>query len=185
MMEHSINAKEIIVALRKLRVETGSLACLGCGLEHHCGASCGCRIMREAADLLENYQTQIFALQQELEWKRAQLDCANTAAGILKRRNEDLQTAAATVTRLTAEAAVERDWIRVEDRLPEQNGSYIVRLDDTDKPKNERIWGENTIVVADYSAGSWTYLQFDEYNVDGIVTHWMPLPKLPEGTPPC
>lgn len=45
--------EEIVAALRRLKVETGSLACLGCGREHNCGTS-GCRIMRCAADLLEN-----------------------------------------------------------------------------------------------------------------------------------
>lgn len=44
--------KELIAALRRLRVQTGSLACVGCGLEHNCGIH-GCRIMREAADRLE------------------------------------------------------------------------------------------------------------------------------------
>ena len=45
--------EEIVAALRRLKVETGSLACLGCGRENNCGTS-GCRIMRCAADLLEN-----------------------------------------------------------------------------------------------------------------------------------
>ena len=34
-------------ALRKLKVQTGSLACLGCGHEHNCGVH-GCAIIREA-----------------------------------------------------------------------------------------------------------------------------------------
>lgn len=38
--------------LRKLCVETGSLACLGCGYEHNCGIH-GCAVLREAADRLE------------------------------------------------------------------------------------------------------------------------------------
>lgn len=28
---------ELITALEKLKVQTGSLACLGCGHEHNCG----------------------------------------------------------------------------------------------------------------------------------------------------
>lgn len=43
---------ELIAALRRLRVETGSLACLGCGHEHSCGIH-GCAVMRAAADRLE------------------------------------------------------------------------------------------------------------------------------------
>lgn len=43
---------ELIEALRRLKVQTGSLACLGCGHEHNCG-TCGCAIIREAADKLQ------------------------------------------------------------------------------------------------------------------------------------
>lgn len=44
--------RELISVLRRLRVQTGSLACLGCGYEHNCGIH-GCRILRDAADRLE------------------------------------------------------------------------------------------------------------------------------------
>lgn len=44
--------EEIVKALRRLKVETGSLVCMGCGCEHDCGIL-GCRIVREAADLIE------------------------------------------------------------------------------------------------------------------------------------
>ena len=37
---------------RRLKVETGPLACMGCGREYDCGIH-GCRIVREAADLIE------------------------------------------------------------------------------------------------------------------------------------
>lgn len=42
----------LVSALRRLRVETGSIACLGCGYEHGCSVH-GCAIIREAADLIE------------------------------------------------------------------------------------------------------------------------------------
>lgn len=44
---------ELIAALRRLKVETGSIACLGCGHEHSCGIH-GCAVMRAAADRLED-----------------------------------------------------------------------------------------------------------------------------------
>lgn len=44
--------EEIVKALRRLKVETGSLVCMGCGREHDCGIH-GCRIVREAAELIE------------------------------------------------------------------------------------------------------------------------------------
>lgn len=43
---------ELIAALRRLKVETGSLVCLGCGHEHSCGIH-GCAILREAVAALE------------------------------------------------------------------------------------------------------------------------------------
>lgn len=42
---------ELIQALNRLKVQTGSLACLGCGYEHNCSTK-GCRIMREAVEQL-------------------------------------------------------------------------------------------------------------------------------------
>ena len=47
--------KDLIQALRALCVETGSLACLGCGYEHDCGIH-GCAIIQAAADRLAAYE---------------------------------------------------------------------------------------------------------------------------------
>lgn len=46
--------KECIKALKRLKVETGSLACTGCGHEHNCGIH-GCKVIRAAAERLEAY----------------------------------------------------------------------------------------------------------------------------------
>ena len=46
-----MTTNDLLEALARLRVETGSLACLGCGHEHNCSTK-GCRILREAADLI-------------------------------------------------------------------------------------------------------------------------------------
>ena len=43
---------ELIAALKRLKVEAGSLVCLGCGHEHSCGIH-GCAILRAAVDALE------------------------------------------------------------------------------------------------------------------------------------
>lgn len=45
--------QELIKALRRLKVGTGSLECLGCGWEHSCSVR-GCAIIRKAAERLEN-----------------------------------------------------------------------------------------------------------------------------------
>ena len=66
--------EEIVKALRRLKVETGSLSCMGCGREHHCGVH-GCRIMREAAELIEKltdrcarYAEEIAVAQERTRW---------------------------------------------------------------------------------------------------------------------
>lgn len=45
--------KELVKALRRNMVETGSLVCLGCGHEHNCSTH-GCAIMRAAVNTLES-----------------------------------------------------------------------------------------------------------------------------------
>lgn len=45
---------DLIKALQRLKVETGSIACLGCGHEHNCGIH-GCAIIREAAERLGSF----------------------------------------------------------------------------------------------------------------------------------
>lgn len=51
-----MTANELIKALRRLKVQTGSLACLGCGHEHNCGIH-GCAIIREAAERMGDFNT--------------------------------------------------------------------------------------------------------------------------------
>lgn len=43
---------ELLKELRQLSVQTGSLACLGCGREHGCSVH-GCAILKKAAEALE------------------------------------------------------------------------------------------------------------------------------------
>ena len=50
---------ELIKALQRLKVETGSIACLGCGHEHNCGIH-GCAILREAVDRICDFNTVFF-----------------------------------------------------------------------------------------------------------------------------
>lgn len=44
--------EDLLAALRRLKVQTGSLACLGCGQEHNRGIH-GCAILREAIAFVE------------------------------------------------------------------------------------------------------------------------------------
>lgn len=46
-----MNDKELLAALGRLKVETGSLACMGCGYERSCGVH-GCAVLRAAEERL-------------------------------------------------------------------------------------------------------------------------------------
>ncbi|MBS7226467.1 MAG: DUF551 domain-containing protein [Clostridiaceae bacterium] len=46
-----MKTSDLIEALNRLKVQTGSLACLGCGREHNCSTQ-GCRLIREAVEKL-------------------------------------------------------------------------------------------------------------------------------------
>ena len=48
-----MNDTELLRALERLKVETGSLACLGCGHEHSCGVH-GCAVIRAARERIVN-----------------------------------------------------------------------------------------------------------------------------------
>lgn len=49
-----MTTNKLIKALQRLKVETGSISCLGCGHEHNCGIH-GCAIIREAAEKLGDF----------------------------------------------------------------------------------------------------------------------------------
>ena len=63
-----MTTNDLLEALARLRVETGSLACLGCGREHNCSTH-GCAILRAAADLIERLTADSADLRKEIEWK--------------------------------------------------------------------------------------------------------------------
>ena len=66
---------EIVAGLRRQRVETGSIACLGCGWENSCGVH-GCRIMREAADMLEDDERKWISVEDRLPEPMTWVLCA-------------------------------------------------------------------------------------------------------------
>ena len=72
-------------------------------------------------------------------------------------------------------------WISVKNRLPDSNGLYIVTACDEGCAAGEGIWYDTVVVTAEYYNGCWTWYEGGhEYDLDGIVTHWMSLPKPPE-----
>ena len=50
-----MNREQLIRGLRQLKVQTGSLACMGCQHEDNCGIK-GCALMRGAVEQLEVLQ---------------------------------------------------------------------------------------------------------------------------------
>lgn len=163
---------EIVGALRWLRPESGDFACEGCGWENSCGVR-GCRIMREAADMLENDETCDGVLRDAIEkWKKAYGTLREKHSALLE-QNGKLRDAAADVTRLAAEAAVERDWISVEDRLPEDRSNVLVVA----------YWHERWGVYMGWCAperAEWSVHVGIGDRDDVAVTYWMPLPEPPE-----
>ena len=185
--------EELLKALARLRVETGSLACLGCGYEHNCSTK-GCRILREAADLIRQLSDENTELREEVNLRG---------------------NAVRTAKRKRAKAEAERDalrdkqrWIPVTERLPKpeidvlvvcnRNGYRFVTpaiYEDGKMLTQDSVWNWNEIYTYglyneeadDYyiPEGWWENRQFnpdDVYNnpVDCAVTHWMPLPEAPE-----
>ena len=64
-------------ALKHLKVETGSLACAGCGREHNCGIE-GCAIIRQAVEHMECARSKVevldsYADQLERELKESEV----------------------------------------------------------------------------------------------------------------
>ncbi len=83
---------------------------------------------------------------------------------------------------LIANGVTVQEWISVKDRLPDTNGAYIATACDEGCSQGEGIWYDTVVVVAEYYKGSWSWDENGtEYDLTGIVTHWMPLPEPPEG----
>lgn len=77
-----MNDKELLAALGRLKVETGSLACMGCGYERSCGVH-GCAVLRAAEERLR-------------ELLRPS-SSASAPAGAEKQTVQDMVTAAAVL----------------------------------------------------------------------------------------
>lgn len=92
-------------------------------------------------------------------------------------QNGELRDAAAQVTKLAAEAAVERDWISVEDRLPEDDGDVLAIVSGYPTPN---ITLEDVMVVAAFCEGEGWYIgEYPDWD-NPIITYWMPLPEPPK-----
>lgn len=123
-----MRTEDILTALRRLKVETGSLACMGCGREHDCGIH-GCRIVREAAEQIEKLTDRCARYAEEI--------------AVLQEREK---------------------WVPVTERLPDQRMDILVSYRD------------GHILMGTAMCDDW----IEEDLEDGKITHWMPLPDVPE-----
>lgn len=151
--------EEIVTALRHLMVETGSLACLGCGREHNCSTS-GCRIMRCAADLLEN-------------------DAAREWTPVTERMPENEKDVLIAFTRRGLRGDVYTCVgmaFHTDGKTTTEDSSYSWEIGDIDMEYDEEA---DAYIIPE---GWWESVNFDEEfsAVDMPVTHWMPLPEAPE-----
>ena len=112
--------------------------------------------LTEAADLIE-------AQAKEIEKLRGQ--------------NEQLREAAALVAKESAEL-LERRWIPVEERLPENGVPVLINYIASDDGKYHP---DGTAVWTDYGCFWWEgSLEDCDTEVAVPITHWMPLPEPPE-----
>lgn len=68
---------ELAKALRAMKVETGSLVCLGCQYEDHCGIK-GCAILKNAASAIDILPKEVGRAVRA--WDRAREECGRLRA---------------------------------------------------------------------------------------------------------
>ena len=168
MMEH----KKLLAALKQLKVETGRLACLGCGYEHNCGVH-GCAIIREAMEQLKAQHLDTgepLTLEHLKEVPHGKIK-DTTLESICDRANEIASQSLCIVG---------NQWVSVKDRIPEDEKAvlayYGFYYDDDD--------------LGARFVGTLTYFSHDpephwQHESTGLfVTHWMPIPEPPEEVMP-
>ena len=146
-------------ALRKLRVETGSLACLGCGYEHNCSTH-GCAILRNAIEHME-----------------AALSNYDSLSALVDRLETELKSEILSAAELRARLA--NEWVSVEERLPTDERPVLVFVGYADTMTG-------FITTSSYFCfdvnphWQWDGLVRDEQR----TLFWMSLPAPPDRRPP-
>ena len=146
-------------ALRKLRVETGSLACLGCGYEHNCSTH-GCAILRNAIEHME-----------------AALSNYDSLSALVDRLETELKSEILPAAELRARLA--NEWVSVEERLPTDERPVLVFVGYADTMTG-------FITTSSYFCFDVNpHWQWDGLVRDKQRTlSWMPLPAPPDRRPP-
>ena len=151
-----MTTNDLLQALVRLRVETGSLACLGCGREHNCSTK-GCRILREAADLIRQLTAENAGLCKEIEWKDMVISLAQKEQAKAEAERDALRE--------------KQRWIPVTERLPERDVQVLGWYKDNP-------FSQYRPEVVAWNGNGWVFVYAHRYVTN--VTHWMPLPEAPE-----
>lgn len=78
-----MNDKGLLAALGQLKVETGSLACMGCGYERSCGVH-GCAVLRAAEERLREQMRLPSSASAPEEAEKQTAQDMTTAAAVLR-----------------------------------------------------------------------------------------------------
>lgn len=140
----------LVRELRRVKVNTGSLMCLGCEYENGCGLH-GCALMREAADTIERLN----AFDKSSSYR-------------LLRKNRKLED------RL-AEMRDKMRWRVAAHELPKKDKNVLVCVSGIFR----NISFLNAIQIGCYAGEEgWIIEGYEEWE-NANVSHWMPLPDMP------
>lgn len=135
--------------------------------------------LREHADWGENgdMMEPLGGLEKDLAEAADRIEAQAKEIENLRGQNKQLREAAALVTKESAEL-LERRWIPVEERLPENGVPVLINYIASDDGKYHP---DGTAVWTDYGCFWWEgSLEDCDTEVAVPITHWMPLPEPPE-----
>ena len=140
----------LVRELRRVKVQTGSLMCLGCEYENGCGIH-GCALMLEAADTIERLNA---------------FDKSNSYRLLLKNRKLEERL---------VEMKNKLRWRVASHELPKKHDNVLVCVNGIFK----EISFHNAIQIGFYAGEEgWIIDGYEEWE-NANVSHWMPLPDMP------
>lgn len=156
-MPTTMDYQKTMQALKRLRVETGSLACFGCGHEHNCSTQ-GCAILRNAVGHME-----------------VALANYDHLSALTKQQAEDIQALEhATLTQ-------PNEWVSVENALPTEHEPVLCIV--SGKPKANITLEEAYQLGSWNKADGWIIDEYLDWE-DADVSWWRKLPEPPDRRPP-
>lgn len=160
--------QELVTALRNCEKEGHCDTCPARGSANSFSAVCIAVLQGQAANALENAENHVMALQKEIETLRAQLTT-------VQHQNEQLREANALTVKATTDRLC-REWIPVEERLPEDCADVLALV----RGLHGRCTFERApMLCAWFEDEGWFCNEYPDWD-NPIVTHWTPLPEPPK-----